>query len=88
MSTTNQRFKVGKQNIKVVSSADLLGIQINDNLNFNLHISNFCRSAANQLNALIRLKRFLGFKEKRILINCYFMAHFYYCPLVWMFSSA
>ena len=88
MSTTNQLFVVDKQNIKVVSSADLLGIQINDNLNFNLHISNICRSAANQLNALIRLKGFLGFKEKRILINCYFMGNSYYCPLVWMFSSA
>ena len=55
---------------------------------FNLHFSDICRSAANQLNALIRLKRFLAFKEKRILINSYFMANFNYCPLVWMFSSA
>ena len=67
---------------------ELLGIQIDDKLEFNLHISNICRSAANQLNALFRLKRFLGYKEKRILINSYFMANFNYCPLVWMFSSA
>ena len=40
------------------------------------------------LNALIRLKRFLDFKEKRILLNSYFIANFNYCPLVWMFSSA
>ena len=72
----------------MASSVELLGIQIDDKLNFNLHIGNICRSAANQLNALIRLKRFLGFKEKRILINSYFMANFNYCPLVWMFSSA
>ena len=31
---------------------------------------------------------FLGYKEKRILINSYFMANFNYCPLVWMFLSA
>ena len=85
---TNQRIVVDNQNLKVVSSVELLGIQIDDKLNFNLHISNICRSAANQLNALIRLKRFLGFKEKIILINSYFMANFNYCPLVWMFSSA
>ena len=72
----------------MVSSVELLGIQIDDNLEFNLHISNICRSAANQLNALFRLKRFLGYKEKRILINSYFMVNFNYCPLVWMFSSA
>ena len=85
---TNQRVVVDNQNLKVVSSVELLGIQIDDKLDFNLHISNICRSAANQLNALIRLKQFLGFKEKRILINSYFMANFNYCPLVWMFSSA
>ena len=88
VTTQNQRIVVDNQNIKVVSSADFLGIQINNKLNFNVHISNICRSAANQLNALIRLKRFLGFKEKRILINSYFIANFNYCPLVWMFSSA
>ena len=85
---TNQRIAVDNQYIKVVSSVELLGIQIDDKLESNLHISNICRSAANQLNALFRLKRFLGYKEKMILINCYFMANFNYCPLVWMFSSA
>ena len=71
-----------------VSSVELVKSQIDDKLNFNLYITNSCRSDANQLNALFRLKRFLGFKEKRILINSYFMAKFNYCPLVWMFSSA
>ena len=83
---TNQHIVVNNQNITVVSSVELLGIQIDDKLNFKLYIRNICRSATNQLNALIRLKRFLGFKEKRILINSYFMANFNYCPLVWMFS--
>ena len=64
---TNQRIVVDNQNIKVVSSVELLGIQIDDKLNLNLHVSNIGLSTANQFNALIRLKRFLGFKEKRIL---------------------
>ena len=72
----------------MISSVELLGIQIDDMLNFNLDITNICSSTENQLNALIRLKRFLGFKEKRILMNSYFMANFNYCPLVWIFSSA
>ena len=36
----NQCIAVNHQNIKVVSSVELLGIQIDDKLNFNLHISN------------------------------------------------
>ena len=53
---TNQRIVVENQNIKVVSSAQLLGIQIDDKLNFILQISNMCWSATNQWNALVRLK--------------------------------
>ena len=84
---TNQLIVVDNQNIKVVSSVELFGIQIDDKLNFNVHIGNIFRSAADISNALIRLRRFLRFKEKGILINSYFMANFNYCPLVWMFSS-
>ena len=84
---TNQLIVVDNQNIKVVSSVELFGIQIDDKLNFNLHIGNIFRSPADKLNVLIRLKRFLRFKGKGILINSYFMANFNYCPLVWMFSS-
>ena len=73
--------------IKLVSSVELLGIQIDDKLNFNLHISKICKSAANQLNALIRLKQFLSFHAKEVLINSYIISNFNYCPLVWMFSS-
>ena len=71
-----------------MTSVELLGIQLDDKLNFSPHLSNICKSAANQLNALIRLQKFLSFKEKKILINSYFMANFNYCPLVWMFSNA
>ena len=85
---TNETLKIGDKIIKASSSVKLFGVQIDDQLNFNLHISNICRSAANQLNALIRLKRFLTFEEKKTLISSYFYSNFNYCPLVWMFSSA
>ena len=54
---TNQRIIVDNQQIKMASSVQILGIQIDDKLNFSLHISNICRYAANQLNALIRIKQ-------------------------------
>ena len=85
---TQEIIKIGKNDVKVKSSVKLLGVQIDSELNFNLHIANICRSAANQLNALIRLKNFLGFQEKKVLTNSYFYSNFNYCPLVWMFSHA
>ena len=53
---TNTNFQVDNQVIKSVSSVELLRIQTDGKLNFNLHISKICKSSANQLNELIRLK--------------------------------
>ena len=44
------------------SSVKLLGISTDNQLSFNQQISYSCKSVSNQLNALERLKNFLGFK--------------------------
>ena len=85
---TAEYISIDQKNIKISSSAKLLGVHVDDKLSFNLHITKICRSAANQLYALIRLRMFLNFEEKKTLINSYFYSSFNYCPLVWMFSSA
>ena len=71
-----------------MSSVKLLGFQLDNKLNFDLHFGNNCNFAANQLNAISRLINFLNFEEKKILRSSYFMAHFNYCPLVLMLFSA
>ena len=62
---TAEYISIDQKNIKTSSSVKLLGVHIEDKLNFNLHISKICRSAANQLHTLIRLHMFLNFEEKK-----------------------
>ena len=69
---TKETFEIGDKVVEVSPYVKLLGVQIDDKLNFNLHITNICRSAANQFNALIRLKQFLSFEAKKVLVNSYF----------------
>ena len=78
---------IDDQTIKSVPSVELLGIHLDDKLNFNLHINNICRSAVNHPNALIRLKSYLNFTAKRVLINGYVISAFNHCLLVWIFST-
>ena len=54
-----KQFLIGNDFVEVASSVKLLGIHIDNQLNFNLHISNICKSASKQLNSLLRLKCFL-----------------------------
>ena len=46
-----------------------------------------CNTASKQLNALVRLKDYLGFKEKKVLVESFILSNFNYCPLIWSISS-
>ena len=56
-------------------------------LNFNNHINTIYRTSANQLKALIRLRRFLGIEERKALIQSFVLSNFIYGLLVWILSS-
>ena len=74
--------------IKSEETVKLLGVTLDYRLDFDPHISILCKKAATQLNVLKRLKNFIGFKEKKILVQSFVYSNFNYCPLVWYFSSA
>ena len=80
-------MQISNEDIQVVPLLKLLGITINNRLNFNEHISNICKSTANQLNALVRLKTILGCNKRKVLVNSFVLSNFSYFPLVWFVSS-
>ena len=56
------------ENKKITSehSVKLLGIEIDNQLNFDNHVSTLCKKAGSQLNAIGRLRKYIGFPEKRL----------------------
>lgn len=82
-------MNIGNKKNESFSSAKLLGIEIDNKLNFNNHIKfTFCKSAANHLNPLIRLRCFLRILERKVLIQSSVLSNFNYCPLVWILPNA
>ena len=67
---------IDQKNVKTSSSVKLLGVHIDDKLNFNLHITKIFRSTANELLPPIRFPMFLNFEENKTLINSYFYSNF------------
>ena len=63
-------------------SVKLLGINIDIKLSFDEPVSLICQKASNQLNAISRLHRYFGFKEKEVLINSFVYGNFNYCSVV------
>ena len=64
---SNSLVKIGDRVIKIEPNVKLL----DNKLNFDLHISYLCKTASAQLNALLRLKYFLSYKAKSVLIQSF-----------------
>ena len=66
----------------------IYGVAIDDQLNFESHISEICRKAVGQLNALKRLGSYILLESRKILADSFILLNFNYFPLVWYFSTA
>ena len=73
--------------IQLSGSQNLLGVVLDNKLEFDKHIENICQKANRKLNALARVTNYMELPKRRILMNAFFKAQFNYCPIVWMFHS-
>ena len=76
------KLKVGTYEIETQNCVELLGIEIDDKLNFKKHISKLCKKAEGQLNSICRLKRDMNKDAMKVLIESFVYANINYCPLV------
>ena len=56
-------------------------------LNFEKHILTICTKESRQINAINWILKYIGKKEKEIIINTFAYSHFMYCLLAWHFCS-
>jgi hypothetical protein len=80
-------FALDNIEIEVKNKVNLLGITIDDKLNFDEHISTICKKAGRQLNVLFRFHKILDYKQKLLLYRTFVISNFNFCPIVWHFSS-
>ena len=64
------------QSFQSTETVKVLGVTLDFKLNFDPHISNICKKAVSQLNVLKRLKSFIGFAEKEILVQSFVYSNF------------
>ena len=68
-------------------SVKLLGITIDNKLNFKENLTNICKKVSNKLHALARVSNYMWMHKLRIIMKALIESQFQYCPLVWMFHS-
>ena len=82
-------FKVSirGQDIDFSESITALGICIDENLTFDIHVNNICLKASRQISALQRLTGLLDLPSRKAIYDSFIVSNFNYCPLVWFLTS-
>ena len=75
----SHRLNLNDLTINSENSVKLLGIEIDNKLLFEQHISALCSNASKCIG---RTQKFMGFKEKEVLLNSFVYSNFNSCPLV------
>ena len=73
--------------IKASASVKLLGVTIDNKLNFNEHVSKICKKVSTKLHALARVANYMSSEKLRVIMKAFIESQFGYCPLIWMFHS-
>jgi hypothetical protein len=80
-------FKILILLVKKTFKLHVLGIEIDYELNFDVHVSSICRKASQQLNVLKRLGSLLNRLSKLTIFHTFILCNFNCCPLSWHFCT-
>ena len=86
-SNNNLSIKVDEFLIGNSKNEKLLGITLDNDLNFNEHVNKLCKKASQKLHALGRISKYMNIDQRRKIMTAFIHSQFGYCPLVWMFHS-
>ena len=73
-------IKVDDTDIKRSSSKKLLGVLIDNKLNFNEYVSKLCKKASNKLHALARISKYMTKDKFRTIMNAFFLLSSHIAP--------
>ena len=87
--SSNQQISLTVKDSKIESSkhVKLLGITLDNDLNFTKHVTSLCKKANSKISALGRVAPYMSINKARMIMKAFVSSQFSYCPLVWMNHS-
>ena len=82
--STDEPFSVNLDNevIKNSNNNKLLGINLNNRLDFDTHVSNICDRVIKKMHALARISQFMNILKRRMIMKAFIASEFGYFSLV------
>ena len=81
-NTINQSIVINNKTTESTKSVKLLGLTIDNKLNFGIHINNICKMASAKIKRLKRIRNKLNLLQTKILYNFCILSQLNYCCLV------
>ena len=77
-------INIGDHIISRHNTLKILGISLDEKMNFNGHIKSICQTSSRQINSLRCISKFLNQQCREKVYKSFINANCGYCPLVWM----
>ena len=80
-------FLINGNVVRLGERVKLLGVHIDNKLNFGHHVSHICQKAGKQVKVMGRLSRVLNESNKLLLYSSFISCYFNYCCVLWHFCN-
>ncbi len=81
------RLKYDNIDLHMISGDKILGIHVDENLQWNTHFKNICKKVSSYLWLLSKIRQFLSVQHRTLFYKAYIQPHFGYCNVIWGKSS-
>ena len=76
-------ISINNKQVPNESKLTLLGVEVDNKLNFNEQATKICKKVSKQLGVMSRIKKILPTNTKKTLYRAFILPHFLYCSEVW-----
>ena len=73
--------------LKNTKQEKVVGVTLDNKLNFATHLLNITKNANKKFNALTRVQNYMTTDQKKLIFSSFIKSQFTYCPFIWMFCK-
>ena len=77
----------GEEILKNTKQKKVLGVTLDNKLNFATYLLNITKNANKKFDAVTRVQKYMTTDQKKLIFSSFVKSQFTYCPLIWMFCK-
>ena len=77
----------GEEILKNTKQKKVLGVTLDNKLNFATYLLNITKNANKKFDAVTRVQKYMTTDQKKLIFSSFVKSQFTYCPLIWMFCT-